>query len=143
MKEVHPNWPPTLISSLGFINVAGYGLAFGSIGQALLLAPRFPKLPFWMIYLLLLTPWLIIHAASFCSVAPCGPRRFHQILTVAVSWYALNTLLAELLHVSRSSIPPPKYPAAIPHLIICGGAISFAVLIRAVIEIRRYELSLG
>ena len=131
-----------LIPRFGLINVAGYGLALGSVGQALLIVLGFPKVPFWMLYVPLLIPWLLVHVISFSRAAPCGPRRFYQILLVAMSWYAINTLVAEVSYFALE-VAPPRYPVAIPRLlIICGGAISFPVLIRAVRGIRRYELSL-
>jgi hypothetical protein len=59
-----------------------------------------------------------------------------------MSWYVFDTLVAELAYLSRGAVEQP-YPIVVPHLIILVGAISFIVLIRAVVRIRRYELSLG
>ena len=51
--------------------------------------------------------------------------------------------MAEVLYLSLAVVPPIKYPAGLPHLIVCIGAISFVVLIRAARQIRRQEVSLG
>jgi hypothetical protein len=132
-----------LVPSLGMINISSFGLWVGSVGQALLLTSSFPAVPLWVVYIPLLGPWILVFVLSFCQVAPCGPRRFYQILMAAMCWYVFNTLVAELAHLPRGAVEPPNYPIGVPHLIILAGAISFVVLIRAVIQIRRYELSLG
>jgi hypothetical protein len=130
------------IPRFGVINLAGYGLPLGAVGQNLLIGSGFPRVSSAMVLIYLFIPWFLVHVISFCRQAPCGPRRFYQILIVAMSWYAVNTFVAEA-SCFAFAVSPPRYSVAIPQLmIVCGLAISFPVLIRAVRRIRQYEVSL-
>ena len=124
--------------TMGKINVAAYGMAFGAVGHGLLLGRRFGAFPTWPIFMLLLAPWMLAHAISFCRVAPCGPRRFALLLSIAIGWYSLNTLVCELLWVSAPTAAHRISDAVIAHAIAYGGAISFIVLIRAIRAARTF-----
>jgi len=124
---------------MGRINVAGWGLMFGAVGQAVLLHTRFSKVPFWMFYVPLFTPWLLVYTISFCRVAPCGPRRFAQILMLSMVWYSINTLLSELSWLFVRTAPSPVFLVVLPHALIAIGACSFFVLVPAVRMAREHE----
>ncbi len=125
---------------MGTINIAGYVLALGAMGQALMLGNPAHIVHFWLIWVPLLGPYLLVHVISFCRVAPCDPRRFVQLLTIAMAWYVTDTLICEsvwlLIPASRSH----TYPAAIPHLLCYGCALAFVVLLQAVRDARAYAL---
>lgn len=126
---------------MGKINIAGYGLAIGAVGQALLLDALIHKLPVWLIFMPLLVPWLIVHAVSFCRIAPCGPRRFAQILFIAMAWYFFDALVCELIWLLVPTGRADLTVATIAHLLCYGSVMSFIVLIRAIREARNYQAS--
>lgn len=115
---------------MGKINVASYALAVGAIGQALLLGHLPDRIPHWLVFVPLLGPWLIGHVISFCRVAPCGPRRFAQILTFAMVWYSLDAFVCELSWLLVPASRSQMYSAVIPHVLCWGSALSFIVLMR-------------
>jgi len=130
---------------MGRINIAGFALMLpGALGQSLLLGrslfnhPRH-VVPFRLIFVLLYAPGLLIWAISFCKVAPCGPKRFAQLLTIGMAWYSFNTLACELVWLLIPASRPQTYSAAIPHLLCYGSALSFIVLIRAARDARNYH----
>jgi hypothetical protein len=124
---------------MGRINVAGYGLAIGAIGQALLLNALSHWFSAWLIFIPLLVPWLMVHVVSFCKVAPCRPRRFAQILSIAMAWYVFDALLCELIWLFIPTGRAIGLSAAIAHLLCYGSALCFIVLIHAVREARKYQ----
>jgi hypothetical protein len=123
---------------MGKINVAAYGMALGTIGQALLLARRFGAFPSWALFLPLLGPWILVHVISFCRVAPCGPKRFAHILISSMWWYSFDTLVCELLWMFAPTGNSRFADAVVAHAFAYGGAISFIALIRAVREARTF-----
>lgn len=124
---------------MGKINIAGWTLALGAAGQARLLGHLIDKVPFWLIFVPLCVPWLLVYVISFCRVAPCGPGRFAQLLIIAMVWYSCNTIACELIWLLIPTSHPDAYSAAIPHLLCYGSAASFIVLIRAVRDARNYH----
>lgn len=124
---------------MGKINIAGWGLWFGAIGQALLLYDLIGRAPYWFTYVALLGPWLLVFVISFCRVAPCGPARFAQILTLAMAWYSLDTLVCELVWLFVAKDKSHLYVAALAHALCYGSAATFTVLIRAVRDARNYQ----
>jgi hypothetical protein len=123
---------------VGRINVAGYGLALGALGQSLLLNRFVGKMPFWLYFVPLLGPWLLVHVISFCRVAPCGPRRFAQMLIIAMAWYTFDTLVCELVWLLDPAGRSLMYSAAIPLVLCYGSAAVFIVFVSAVREARKY-----
>jgi hypothetical protein len=123
---------------MGKINVAAYGMALGTLGQALMLARRPGAYPSWAMFLLLLGPWILVHLISFCKVPPCGPKRFAQILSISMWWYSFDTLCCELLWVFAPTSTSRLSVAVFAHAFAYGGATSFIVLIRAVRAARTF-----
>jgi hypothetical protein len=126
---------------MGKINIAGWALLLGALGQALLLGHLSDRVPSWLTLVPLAGPWLLVYVISFCRVAPCGPRRFAQILTFAMAWYSFNTLGCELVWLLFPTGRSHMYSAAIPHTLCYGSAVSFIVLIRAVRDARNYQMN--
>ena len=123
---------------MGTINIAGWALLIGAMGQALMLGGFIKTIPFWLIFVPLLGPWLLVYVISFCRVAPCGPRRFARLLTIAMTWYSTDTLVCESVWLFVPASHSHIYPAAIPHALSYGSAVSFIVLLRAVRDARKY-----
>lgn len=122
---------------MGWINLASLGLVIGAVGQGVLLRPMLGSLPFWPIFVWLMVPWLLVFGVSFCQVAPCGPRRFAQILIFSMAWYSLDTVACELVWLFGPRDVSYATSAAIAHALCYGGAMVLILLIRAVRGARR------
>src|ERR1051325_1277205 len=86
---------------MGTLSIASWGLLIGAMGQAIFFTRLFPGLPKWVewvVFCVLYVPWLTVFGISFCKQAPCGPRPFRRCLIFAMCWYAVMTLLAEILY---------------------------------------------
>lgn len=129
-------------AKMGKINIAGYGLAVGALGQTLLLSKVLQRLPSWFILVPLLGPWLLVHVISFCRVPPCGPRRFAQILIIAMTWYSLDTFVIDVIEMMWILLPtrPSDWSVTtIAHALCYGSVVSFIVLIPAAYNVENYE----
>jgi hypothetical protein len=124
---------------MGRVNIAGWALGFGAVGQSLLLGHSIDRIPLWLILVPLCGPWLMVYVISFCRVAPCGPGRFAQILIVAMAWYSVDTLVCELVWLLVPTGRSQMYAPAIPHALCYGSAVGFTVLIHAVRDARNYQ----
>jgi hypothetical protein len=123
---------------MGKINITAYGLAVGTLGQSLLLGNLFDRVPHWLM-LALLGPWLLLHVISFCRLAPCGPRRFAQLLIIAMAWYSLDTVMCELVWLFVPTSRSCMYSETLPHVLCYGGALAFIPLSRAIRWARDYQ----
>lgn len=123
---------------MGIINIASCGLWLGAVGQSVYFLDLFPRTPKWVIEILLLLPWLTVYTISFCRVPPCGPRPFRYALVFAMCWYAIATLLAEILNFMsyphQMNIFQPPW-----RVMMYLGALSFVVFVRFCITTSRYE----
>jgi hypothetical protein len=126
---------------MGRINIAGWALFIGAVGQALLLGHLTDRVPSWLVFVPLSGPWLLVYVISFCRVAPCGPHRFAQLLVIAMTWYSFNTFMCELVWLFHPTGRSRMYGAAIPHALCYGSAVSFIVLVRAVRDARNYRVT--
>ena len=117
---------------MGWINIAGIALAFGALGQDLLLGHLTDRVPFWLVFVPLWMPGLLVYVISFCKVAPCSPGRFAQLLIIAMVWYSIDTAVCELVWLLVPSARSHAYSAAVPHTLCYGCAVTFIVLIRGV-----------
>jgi len=125
---------------MGRINIAGFALMlFGTLGQSLLLGRLTDVVPSWLTFALLFLPGLLVYAISFCQVAPCGPKRFAQLLIVAMIWYSFDTVACELVWLLTPTNRSHVYSAVIPHALCYGSTFSFILLIRAVRDARNYH----
>jgi hypothetical protein len=125
---------------VGRVNITGYVLGFGAVGQCLMLGNVIRQVPHWLIFTPLLVPFLIVHVISFCRVAPCGPRRWAQMLMFAMAWYIADTVVCELVWLLLPAARSHVYSAIIPHAIAYGCVVSFVVLVKAVRDARRYAV---
>ena len=126
---------------MGKLNVAGWVLSLGAVGQALLLGDFFGRFPSWLLFALLLGPWLLVYTISFCRVAPCGPSRFAQMLIAAMAWYSVDTIACELIWLRFPIHRLGLESALIAHALCYLSALSFIVLIRGVRQAREFEQS--
>ena len=122
---------------MGRINIAGWVLFIGAMGQYFMLILAIGNAHFWH-FVPLLGPYLLVHVISFCKVAPCGPRRFAQLLIIAMVWYTMDAIMCELIWLFSPANSSRPYSAAISHGLSYGSAISFIVLMRAVRDARKY-----
>ena len=127
-----------LNETLGALHIWSWGLFIGAMGQYAFYW-SFAPLPNWTVGALFI-PWVTVFTISFCNrPPPISPRAFRGCLLFAMSWYALMTLLTEVLYFL---IPPARGPfsALIGRVLMyVFGAGSFLVLVRAWMELRRYE----
>lgn len=123
------------------LNVTSWALLIGALGQTALYAALAPRPPLWMIFGLLIPPWLTVYTISFCRQAPFGPRTFRQCLIFAMCWYAAATLLAEILHFLMRPAPWGQFPAIVARVLTYLGALSLVAFIRACLLLRRLEIS--
>ena len=124
---------------LGRLGIASCGLLIGAVGQWGLYARLFPNLPQWILEGVGFIPWLTIFAISVCNRPPFGPRPFRYCLLFAMCWYAAVTLLAEALYFFLHPAPRGHVPIIVAQILICLGALTFIVFIRACIAFRRHE----
>jgi len=130
---------------MGALTKASGGLLIGALGQALAYADLFPHFPFGIIWMVSFIPWLIVFGISFCNRPPFGPRPFRWCLIVAMIWYALASIIVEVLRFFIH-VPPRGVDPIVAERVIIGarvimflGMLSFIVLIRTCITLRRYE----
>jgi len=129
------------LAMMSRLNIASLGLAIGATGQTALYAVLAPRVPVWMIFGVLIPPWLTVYTISFCRKAPFGPRRFRHCLIFAMCWYAATTVLAEILHVLIQPAPWRHFPTIVARVLTYLGVLSFVVFIRACVLLRRLEMS--
>ncbi len=124
---------------MGRLNIASWALLIGSLGQLSFLAPLFPNLPYWVVWIPLLPPWLTIYTISFCRQSPFGARPFRYALMLAMGWYAGFTLLGELLVFLTHPAPWGDFSFTLGRLFMYPGALSFIVFLRFCVALRRHE----
>lgn len=127
------------MSFMGKLNIASLGLFFGALGQAGLYGNLLPQLPAWAIMAPLFLPWLTVYTISFCKVAPFGPRPFRNCLLFAICWYAVMTVIAEILLFVFHPAPQGHFPVFVARILTYVAALSFIVLIRAYVFLRRSD----
>ena len=92
------------------------------------------------VFIALLPPWLTVDTLFLvCREAPCGPRRFRQFLIFAMIWYTGMAVSAEILDLVVPPAPVGHFPTVLARALVYGGAISFVVLIREGMNLRRCE----
>ena len=124
---------------LSKVHIASYGLFIGIAGPLILFADLLPRIPVWIIAVVLLPPWLTVYTISFCRQPPCGPRRFRQCLVFAMCWYAGMILIAEALHFLMKPLSRGHFPHTVARLLALLGALTFIVFVRVCVQLRRYE----
>lgn len=123
---------------LSRLNVASLGLLVGAVGQAVLYSNLSSRIPRWAILVPLYIPWLTVYAISFCRQPPCGPRRFRDCLIFAMSWYVAMAFAAEVLTDVLHPVLRDRLSLTLGRMLMCAGALTFIVLIRACHQINRY-----
>jgi hypothetical protein len=123
---------------MGALNIASWGLLAGAIGQADFYEHLFPGIPKWILMAVLFVPWLMVYTISFCRQPPLGPRPFRYCLVFAMCWYAVVTLLAETLYLFVHPATHEHFSITLARVFMYSGALSFIVIVRAYIVLRRY-----
>jgi hypothetical protein len=121
------------------LHIASWGLLVGAAGQCALYSALVPHFPSWVFWVVLLPPWLTVYAISFCKQPPFGPRRFRHCLIFAMCWYAVATLLVEILHLLFQPAPLGHFPNILARSLMYAGALSFIVFVRTCTVLRSYE----
>lgn len=122
------------------LGIASWGFLIGAMGQWAFFGTLFPHLSDRLVVGTLLIPWLTVFTISFCNRAPFGPRPFRRCLLFAMVWYAVMTLLAEILYVWIQPAPRGHFSLIVGRLLMYPfGAASIFVFVRACIVIRRNE----
>jgi hypothetical protein len=126
--------------NMGALNIASYGLLIGAMGQFFFYKGTFPHFPAWIVWGVLFVPWLTVFTISFCNRPLFGPRPFRLCLLVAMFWYALLSVVAEGINFLIHAPVTGHVPFAVARVLMYFGFLSFVVLIRACITLRRYEI---
>lgn len=103
------------------------------MGQALLFGvfqTTSSRTPSFIIFILLLVPWLTVFTISFCRQPPFGPRLFRHCLVFVMSWYSVMTIIAEGRHYLLPPAPHQGAPVIVPQVLIVLGFGGFVVFIR-------------
>jgi len=122
------------MSFMGKLHIASWGLLLGAMGQAGLYMNLLPQRPTWAIMAPLALPWLTVYTISFCKVAPFGPRPFRNCLLFAMCWYAVLTIIAEILLFIFHPCPARSLPSLVARILTYVAALSFIVLIRSYVS---------
>src|ERR1700722_16264228 len=109
--------------TMGKLNIASWGLWFGAVGQSILYESFFPLLPTWAVFTFVFVPWLTTFTISFCQQPPFGPRSLRHALVFAMCWYAVATVLAEILYLLLHPASPWPISIVVAHLVICLGGL--------------------
>ena len=88
----------------------------------------------------LLLPWLIVNAISFCKIPPCGPRSFRRCLLIVMCWYALVCIVAEGIEFFIPNLPEGKVSLTVMRILMYFGVLSFIPFTYAYVAFRRYEV---
>lgn len=126
---------------MGIINLTSWSLLIGALGQALFFGYLFPDFSDKAVFGFLAIPWFAVYAISFCRVAPCGPRAFRLILTIAMCWYAVVMVLAETLRLIMHPSPHGHYSLLLPRVLMYSGLLGCIVLARFCRVLRHHEAS--
>ena len=127
------------MSFMGKLHIASWGLLLGAMGQAGLYMNLLPQRPTWAIMAPLALPWLTVYTISFCKVAPFGPRPFRNCLLFAMCWYAVLTIIAEILLFIFHPAPQGHFPVFVARILTYVAALSFIVLIRSYVFLLRSD----
>ena len=124
---------------MGKLNVPSFALLIGSMGQMALLAPIFPHWPPKFVWAFLLPPWLIIYTITFCRQPPFGPRGFRRALSLAMYWYGIATMTAEVLHCALRPAPWGAFSPLPARILMYSGATTFFLYARYCLFLWRLE----
>jgi formate hydrogenlyase subunit 3/multisubunit Na+/H+ antiporter MnhD subunit len=125
---------------LGKLNIASWGFLIGAIGQNWFYTRLFPQISERIILAVLFIPWLTAFVITFCKrPPPISPRAFRICLLGVVGWYAILTILAELLHVLRHLTPSGHFTITTARVLMYIGLVSCIVFTCACVFLQRYE----
>lgn len=123
----------------GMLNISSYALLIGALGLQWFYL-RFPfHLPHWLILGVLFIPWLTVYTISFCNGTPFGPRPYRWCLLVAMGWYALLTVMAEVGQRLVQLPPDGHIPITAARCLMYLGLLSFIPFIHAYKRLLKYE----
>jgi hypothetical protein len=116
-------------------------LMFGVMGQTAFISPvikRFLPLPFAVLILSL--PILILFSITYLKQSILSPRQFRFCLLFALSWFAVLTVLAEVL-CQLGYMPPdgPEYGRTFARVLMHLGWLSTLDIIPLYLAVRRFE----
>ena len=123
-----------------FLNVGMVGycsLLLGTMGQAACTGAALkPHLPVLVVYL----PFLTVFTITFFKRSLLPPRAFRFCVLFAMCWFALVTLVAEILfHLGYMPPESPTFGRTFSRILMHIGWLSFIPLIRLYLVTRRYE----
>ncbi|OAI55725.1 hypothetical protein AYO49_05235 [Verrucomicrobiaceae bacterium SCGC AG-212-N21] len=128
---------------LAISTVLGYfSLPVGTLGLAGTLGAALrPYLPLWILVPIALVPWLLIYTITFFNRPFLSPRQYRICLVFAMGWFALFTVLAEVLYHCGLWPPPdgPQKATTLPRLFMHAGWLSLLFVIPQYFAARRAE----
>jgi hypothetical protein len=125
-------------------------LLIGVMGQAGLYGPFVLKyfstsiIGFVFIGFVFALPWLALFVVTYLKQPILPPRPFRLLLLSVMGWYALFTLLAEILNFF-GYMPPEsaRYAFRLLRVLMYVGWLSFIPLVYSYIAVHRHELRRG
>ncbi len=125
---------------MGTLSLANGGFFFGAVGQMLFYGNLFPRISPWLLAVLTLVPWFTVYTATFCKQPLFGPRSMRHCLIFVMAWYLGVALLAEVLTLVLSPLPPEHFSLNVARgIIYLPGSVSIFVFVRACIVLRQIE----
>jgi len=127
---------------MGRLNIASLLLLLGAMGQYWF-RRSFPNIPDPLAWSVVLLPWVVTYAGTFCKVPPpIGPRAFRYCLLGAMCWYGAVIIIAETMYIFKTLPPYGHFPITLARVLMYVGFIAFIPFTQACVLLRRLESEL-
>lgn len=123
------------------MNLINYCLLVGAMGQCWFYGRLFPNVPMWIVLIILMVPWLVVHVVTFCNGQCLKPQSFRRLLISVMCWYAFVTALAEVIHFFCHLPSDGNFTVTAARILMYGGGICFIPFIDVCIFIRHQDSS--
>lgn len=124
---------------LGRLHLLGLSLAAGAMGLFWFYGRTVTAVPRWIIWVVLLLPWLTVHTITFCNAPPFGPKPFRRCLLAAVFGYASLAVGAEVIQLVHRLPADGSFPVAAARALMYAGCLGCIPLSRAYLSLRSLE----
>lgn len=116
---------------LGKLHLSGLSLLPGAMGLYWFYGRLFPSVPKWIVWAVLLLPWLTIHIITFFNQPPFGPRPFRRCLLAVAGAYASLVAIAEAIQFVHPLPPDGGITLTHARVLMAIGCLCFIPFARA------------